>query len=153
MAVGLCYPGCHSGASLWPWEVILILGELMLISGEITFVWGWGSLSSRPALRRLLCHVVVLLCPFLGGPLGFFVGGTRSCAELPHKLSLSSAPKSPRVARITLQLPDLLANACMYVSPGSPHTPSPSLPVPLPGVPDWDPTCEWGCLWLHQGCL
>lgn len=84
--------------------------------------------------------------PCFWGTLGLFGAGARSCAELPHVLSLSPAPMSPRVAGITLQLPDLPADVCMCVSPSSLHAPSPSLPVPLPGVPDWDPTWGRGCL-------
>lgn len=84
--------------------------------------------------------------PCFWGTLGLFGAGAGSCAELPHVLSLSPAPMSPRVAGITLQLPDLPADVCMCVSPSSPHAPSPSLPVPLPGVPDWDPTWGRGCL-------
>lgn len=104
------------------------------------------------ALWRLLCHMVVLLCPGFGGPLGFLGREAVSCAKLPHVLSLSSAPTPPRVAGITLQLPDLPANVCMCVSPSSPQLPDPpSLCCSL--GEDWGPTCGQRCLWLHQGCL
>lgn len=63
--------------------------------------------------------------PCFWGILGLFWGGARNCAKLPHVLSPSSSPMSPRVAGITLQLPDLPANARMCVSPSSPQLPDP----------------------------
>lgn len=155
---GLSLNGCwimFSWVLFWSLSLVLrgrpVWGELTLILGKVTFVWKCGSGPSLLlALWRFLCHMVVLLCPIFGDPWVFLGRGAGSCAELPHALSPSSTSMSPRVAGITLQLSDLPANACMYVSPGSPQAPRPSLPLPLPGVLDWDPTWGWRCLWLHQ---